>query len=1293
MATLLFAAAGSAIGAGFGGTILGLSGAVIGQAIGATIGQAVDSSLLMKTQKTEGPRLDSLDIQTSTEGSSLPTIDGRAKVAGTVIWATRLEEVKTTKKQGGKGGPKVQTTEYSYYANFAVALLDCTGGPVRHFGRVWADGELLDMTTVDARFYYGTEDQLPDPLIVAKDGAAPAYCGVAYVVFERMPINDYGNRIPNMAFEIWGQSGEVEDLIRGVDLIPASTEWGYSPTVVEAVKTSGGISFGGSLIGQTTTSLGYQNATRFSTVSDWKLSLDQLQGVLPECGSVALVVSWFGTDLRAGHCKVEPRIEYADKTTKPRAWSAAGLTRTTANLVSQVDGSPAYGSTPDDQSVIDAIRDLKARGLRVVLYPFIMMDVPPGNTLPDPEGGASQPAFPWRGRITTRAADGTVAAQISAFAGTALPSHFSAGSGVPVYSGPNEWTYRRFLLHLAALARNAGGVDAFLIGSELRGLTTASDTAGTYPFVNRLVTLAGEVSAMLPTAQISYAADWSEYHSHRTGGEVYFHLDPLWASPHIDFVGIDNYLPLSDWRPGIDHADYDPDAGVTSVYDLPYLKGNIEGGEYWDWYYASDTARRDQDRTPIQDLGYGEPWVFRQKAIRDWHGNAHHNRPGGVRSASATTWVPGSKPVWFTEIGCPAVDLGTNQPNVFVDPKSSESFLPYFSRGVRDDFMPRQYLRATLEWWRDNGGSILSLDNIHVWAWDARPWPEFPQRSDLFADAVNWRFGHWLNGRAGGAPAAESIARRLSAFHGFDPESFDLSRCYGQADGYYLPDPISFRAALQPWETACRLDASEVAGVFTIASRASARKVLDLVPDDLVENGDEPLYTITRKATEDLPRKATVRYSDSDRDYETGAALAMIRTGKGEGEASADLALVSDLERMASLAEIILRTAAESKEAASFTLPPSAKIMPGHVVSLTPKNGRPRTFIVEDVVRGDALKVTGSLYIGASFAPSHGPIRPKRQTFKAASRNILPAFLDLPLLPGQTLPDYTGWAAFHAQPWPGGADLYRSADDTTGFSLNVRSGVPTTMGETAAPFAPGTAGLWSNGELQVVLYSGGLVSRPEIDVLAGANSLALEHAPGEWEVLQFTDAQLNPDGTWTLTGLLRCQLGTDGAVGAADLPAGARVVVLDDGFSAVTMTATDIGKPYFWKTGPAEEDPADPVFQVNPHTYRGIGRRPYSPCHLKASVAGGNLILTWIRRTRAPEGDDWPDSGDVPLGETFERYRVEIGPEGAPLASAEVSTATATIAVGSITGAQEIRVAQISETFGPGTPARLPFTF
>lgn len=42
MATLLLSAAGAAIGANFGGAVLGLSGLVIGRAIGATFGRLID---------------------------------------------------------------------------------------------------------------------------------------------------------------------------------------------------------------------------------------------------------------------------------------------------------------------------------------------------------------------------------------------------------------------------------------------------------------------------------------------------------------------------------------------------------------------------------------------------------------------------------------------------------------------------------------------------------------------------------------------------------------------------------------------------------------------------------------------------------------------------------------------------------------------------------------------------------------------------------------------------------------------------------------------------------------------------------------------------------------------------------------------------------------------------------------------------------------------------------------------------------------------------------------------------
>ena len=115
------------------------------------------------------------------------------------------------------------------------------------------------------------------------------------------------------------------------------------------------------------------------------------------------------------------------KSTYPAAWSVAGLTRAGAQLVSTVDGRPAYGGTPSDDSVTHLIAELKARGLKVTLYPFVMMDIPAGNALPDPwTGAAAQPAYPWRGRITCDPAPGqparptaprAAATQVDAFFG------------------------------------------------------------------------------------------------------------------------------------------------------------------------------------------------------------------------------------------------------------------------------------------------------------------------------------------------------------------------------------------------------------------------------------------------------------------------------------------------------------------------------------------------------------------------------------------------------------------------------------------------------------------------------------------------------------------------------------------------------------------------------------------------------------------------------------------------------------------------------------------------------------
>lgn len=547
-----------------------------------------------------------------------------------------------------------------------------------------------------------------------------------------------------------GADPTLESLLRSVTIIPGTTEFGYGTTKV--TKDNAPANFLANL-----------------PVSDFEAALSDLLATATDLSHVSLVVAWHGNDLRCGNCEIQPKVETAAATTSPYSWQVGPTTRASAQVVSQISGKPAVGGAPSDRTVFEALSAIRARGLKVTLYPFVMMDIPSSNSLPNPYGGTGQSAYPWRGRITCDPAPGQpgtvdktagATAQVNAFFGSAAASDFgwNSTSKVVTYSGPSEWSFRRFILHMATIAA-AAGVDDFLIGSEMAGLTKVRSSATAFPAVDKMKTLADDVRGKLGAGpRISYAADWSEYHSYRPGdgsGDVFFHLDPLWASNNIDYVGIDNYMPLSDWRPGTSHLDRQK--GYLSGYDRRYLQDNIEGGELYDWYYASPEDRVAQVRSPIADGAYGEPWVYRNKDIRSWWSGVHRNRIGGVRSTTPTGWAPQGKRIVFTEVGCPAINNGANQPNVFYDPKSSESQLPYFSSGIEDAAMQRAFLETTLEYWHPRNGvnpmssvygaPMIDWEKISVWTWDARPFPAFPKRADMWGDAANWSRGHWINGR------------------------------------------------------------------------------------------------------------------------------------------------------------------------------------------------------------------------------------------------------------------------------------------------------------------------------------------------------------------------------------------------------------------------------------------------------------------------------------------------------------------------------------------------------------------
>lgn len=226
MTTLVLGVAGAVVGNAIGGTFLGMSAASIGWTVGSTIGSLIGGGPTLPTQ--QGPRLNDLRVQSSAYGAPIPRIYGAMRVAGNMIWSLPIKETLHVTESGGGGGkgggaPEQRQETYSYSQTFAIALCE---GPIVGVRKIWANGELIYNVSQGASvetlvastenatnitIYNGSETQPPNSLIQADVGAAncPAYRGIAYVVFEDLQLADYGNRTPNLEFEVLAAGSNV----------------------------------------------------------------------------------------------------------------------------------------------------------------------------------------------------------------------------------------------------------------------------------------------------------------------------------------------------------------------------------------------------------------------------------------------------------------------------------------------------------------------------------------------------------------------------------------------------------------------------------------------------------------------------------------------------------------------------------------------------------------------------------------------------------------------------------------------------------------------------------------------------------------------------------------------------------------------------------------------------------------------------------------------------------------------------------------------------------------------------
>lgn len=519
--------------------------------------------------------------------------------------------------------------------------------------------------------------------------------------------------------------------------------------------------------------------------------------------------------------------------------------------------------------------------------------------------------------------------------------------------------------------------------------------------------------------------------------------------------------------------------------------------------------------------------------------------------------------------------------------------------------------------------------------------------------------------------------------------------------GFVIGNQASGVGALRPLALAYNFDIVEDGGTLRFLRRGTA--IAGIVPDNLLAchefggNRPDPLRWEVAKVT-DLPREATVVYSEPGRDYQPGSQRQERQVGTSDNNLKTEIPLVLTPDEGQAVADRLLYEPWMAQQSARGNVDDRAFwIRPGQNYLFSTPAGTESLRVV-DYNRGAnglielfLVRERSSIYVptsagAASDVPPNEPSIPGDTVLLA---------IDAPLLSDIT--DDTGfyWAfsAIEAG-WRGGS-LYRSVDGGGSYDPVTTSGGRGVIGEITAPPGPASPATWDYANeiiVELIDPSATLESRPELDVLNGANAAWIGGWAGrDGEIIQFLDAELQSDGTWRLSGLLRGRLGTEHAIGDA-LPGDAFLLLEAATLNRSDFGASDWNKERLYKPVSLLQDEADAAPQVFENG--GESKAPLSPVNGAGDRDGtGDVLIRWTRRSRLQQPG--LGNGPVALGEQSEAYEVDILDDAgtAVLRTVAVTdpeylyTAAQQTADGVTPGsARPVRIFQMSDIRGRGRP-------
>ena len=547
---------------------------------------------------------------------------------------------------------------------------------------------------------------------------------------------------------------------------------------------------------------------------------------------------------------------------------------------------------------------------------------------------------------------------------------------------------------------------------------------------------------------------------------------------------------------------------------------------------------------------------------------------------------------------------------------------------------------------------MIDTDMINLWAWDARPFPDFPARDSVWSDGENWQRGHWLPGRMGLVPLSD-VVEDICIQSGL--EDVDVSKLTGLVQGYRIDRPMTGRAAMTPLSLIYEFNAVETAKGLRFSSVGTEIN-LSLKVDDIA--GDLSASIEQIKATpEDCLRDTRIHFIDAGNDYQLGLSSARDRAAETVRILDINAPIVMDRSFAKLTADRLLARQIDGATIVNFQLSETRlDIEVGDLMSLPH---------IDEIWQVETLE---------------GLTTQRVQARRVGERSLLPNAGATPEI--SSSPQWAAKPALFALDLPGdyqgpligvGLDPFAITDVSAGDE-SLTLGSPARIGALLTALPSGPVGRWDMANIMdIFLPSAALSSISDDAVYAGGNRFAVETTTG-WEIFQAGNAELIAPSTYRLSRLLRGQDGSDADMQDVIAP-GARVVWLGAGWDDLSVPNSLIGESI-----PINAIAAGRQSDTLHHTYKAVHLRPLSPVHVKMTEENGQITLSWIRRTRIG-GDSWAGL-DVPLGEEIEAYSVQLWAEGAVIA--EYETTEPKLTLSTLQNADTVTIAQTSRAFGWG---------